>query len=74
MAGPALSGSPVARTLSRLVVFDGGGFTGARVPGGQVDFGSAVFSGGMVGFGYAGFSGGTFNFSLAVFSGGGVPR
>src|SRR5215467_13602177 len=53
-------------------VFDGGDFSGAKFPGGTVNFVGAEFSGGMVSFSGAEFSGGTVNFAGAKFCGAGV--
>src|SRR5215510_11555556 len=53
-------------------VFDGGDFSGAKFPGGTVNFVGAEFSGGEVGFGYTKFSGGIINFTGAKFSGAAV--
>src|SRR5215467_2326081 len=50
-------------------VFDGGDFSGAKFPGGTVNFVGAEFSGGTVNFGGAEFSGGTVKFGGAKFSG-----
>src|SRR5262249_44659607 len=50
-------------------VFDGGDFSGAKFPGGTVNFVGAEFSGGEVSFGGAEFSGGTVRFGGAKFSG-----
>ena len=53
-------------------VFDGGDFSGAKFPGGTVNFAGAKISGGAVGFGYTKFSGGIINFTGAKFSGAAV--
>lgn len=52
------------------VVFDGGDFSGIRVPSGTVSFRDAQFVGGRVDFDGAQFSGGAVDFSRAEFSGG----
>ena len=54
------------------VVFDGGGFDGAKFSGGTVSFRFAKFSGGTVRFIRAEFSGGIVDFDAAEFSGGEV--
>jgi hypothetical protein len=48
------------------VVFDGGGFQGAKFSGGAVSFTGAKFSGSAVGFASAKFSGGTVDFRGAA--------
>ena len=50
-------------------VFDGGDFSGAKFPGGTVNFAGAEFPGGKVSFAGAKFSGARVNFFLAKFSG-----
>src|SRR6516165_3823224 len=50
-------------------VFDGGDFSGAKFPGGTVNFVGAEFPGGTVSFGGAEFSGATVRFGGARFSG-----
>ena len=50
-------------------VFDGGDFSGAKFPGGTVNFAGAEFSGGTVDFAGAEFPGGTVSFAGAKFSG-----
>jgi hypothetical protein len=54
------------------VVFDGGDFSRAQFPRGEVSFTLAQFSGGVVNFDGAQFSGGAAYFTLSQFSGGAV--
>jgi uncharacterized protein YjbI with pentapeptide repeats len=54
------------------VVFDGGDFSSAQFPGGEVSFSDAEFSGGEVSFSDVQFSGAKVDFNRAQFSGGTV--